>query len=168
MWFFGKNQRSEMMSLRMKGISPLIASVMLIAITVAAAALIMGWFNGLTKSTTDTVSNRTTAAVTCSSAQITIEDVYVTAGTPINGSARVIIKNAGFDDLFVNSLQLYNKTGDNFSTDFAPSTLTSGNIRTVSLSNVSAASCPGDFSKVIVSTSCGGVSATFDGAPKCV
>ena len=152
----------------MKGISPLIASVMLIAITVAIAALVMGWFSGLTKSTTTTVSNRTNEAVSCSSAQVTIEDVYITAGTEESGSARVIIKNAGFNGIYINSVQLFNRTGDNFSTGFTPGDLPSGGLKTVSLANVSVSNCPTDFSKVIASTTCGGISATFDGTPKCL
>lgn len=152
----------------MKGISPLIASVMLIAITVGAAALIMGWYNGLAKSTTESVSNKTGASVSCSSAQITVEDVYVSAGDMLNGSARIIVKNAGFDAITVNSAQLYNRTGDNFSTGFGPSDVNAGGIKTISLANVSVPGCPADFSKVIVSTSCGGISAVFDGTPKCV
>jgi flagellin-like protein len=152
----------------MKGISPLIASVMLIAITVALAALVMSWNNALFKSTTKTVENRTDVAVECSSAQITIEDVYITPGTELNGSARVVMKNGGFNSLYLNSLQLLNRTGDNFSTGFVQGPIAAGGLKTVSLANVSVPVCPTDFSEVIASTTCGGISATFDGTPKCL
>ncbi len=152
----------------MKGISPLIAAVLLIAFTVAIATLIMGWFSTLTRNTTDTVSNKTTEAVGCSNSQISIEDVYITAGGTLNGSARVIAKNTGFSDLTINSAQMFNTTGGNFSTGFSVVTdFTPGAIRTIYLTNVSASVCPTSFSKVIVTTNCGGISDTFDGTPKC-
>jgi flagellin-like protein len=150
----------------MKGISPLIAAVLLIAFTVAIATLIMGWFSTLTRNTTGTVSNKTTEAVDCSNSQISIEDVYITNGT--NGSARIIAKNTGFSDLTINSAQMFNTTGGNFSTGFSMVTdFTPGAIRTIYLTRVSIKDCPSGFSKVIVTTNCGGISDTFDGTPKC-
>jgi flagellin-like protein len=151
----------------MKGVSPLIASVMLIAITVSMGMLIMGWFSNLSTSTTTTVSNKTTEAVACSSAKIAIDDVYITAGDIETGTARVIVKNGGFDDIGISSAQMYNRTGDNFSTGFEQKTIGPGNIYTIYISNVSVPSCPLDFSKVIVTTNCGGVYSVFDGSPKC-
>ncbi len=152
----------------MKGISPLIAAVLLIAFTVAIATLIMGWFSTLTRSTTTTVSNKTTEAVACSNAQISIEDVYITAGSLATGSARVIVKNTGFTMLAINSAQLYNTTGHNFSTGFSSvSSFSAGSIQTISLTNVSVPTCPTTFSKAIVTSNCGGISDTFDGTPKC-
>ena len=149
-----------------KGVSPLIASVMLIAITVSIAMLIMGWFGALTKSTTDTVSNRTTETVGCTSARVSIDSVYLSPGTA--GSARIIVKNSDSRPIGINSVQLYNRTGDNFSTGFSSGTLGPSSIYTVYLTGVSVPSCPADFSKVIVASSCGGVSAVFDGAPNCI
>jgi len=149
-----------------KGVSPLIASVMLIAITVSLAILIMGWFGNLTKSTTDTVANRTTETVSCTSARVSIESVYLSPGTA--GSARIIVKNGDSRPIGINSVQLYNRTGNNFSTGFSTGTLDAGAIYTVYLTGVSVPSCPADFSKALVTSSCGGVSATFDGAPNCV
>lgn len=149
-----------------KGVSPLIAAVMLIAITVSLAILIMGWFTNLTKSTTDTVTNRTTETVSCTSARVSIESIYLNAGT--SGSARIIVKNGDSRSIGINSVQLFNRTGDNFSTGFSPGSLDPGAIYTIYLTNVSVPSCPADFSKAIVASSCGGVSAVFDGAPNCL
>jgi flagellin-like protein len=151
-----------------KGVSPLIASVLLIAMTISAAYLIMNWVTALNQQTSEVVSNRSDTAVRCSSARITIDDVYLASGDTETGSARIIVKNTGFDPLDVNSAQLYNRTGDNFSTGFSPQTVTAGAIYTVYITNVSVPSCPADFSKVLVTSSCGGISATFDGAPKCL
>ena len=151
----------------MKGISPLIAAVLLIAFTVAIATLIMGWFSTLTRTTTSAVSNKTTEAVACSNAQISISDVYITAGTVATGNARVVVKNTGYTTLAINSVQVYNTTGQNHSTGFASVNMGPGQTQTISLTNVSVATCPTVFSKAIVTTNCGGIDDTFDGAPKC-
>jgi len=151
-----------------KGISPLIAAVLLIAFTVAIATLVMGWFSTLTRETTATVSNKTTEAVACSNAQITIEEVYITAGSLATGSSRVVVKNTGFTTLGITSLQIYNTTGHNFSTGFdTVSSFASGAIQSFSLTNVSIPTCPTAFSKVLVTSNCGGIAGTFDGTPKC-
>jgi len=149
-----------------KGISPLIAAVLLIAFTVAIATLVMGWFSQLTRTTTTTVSNKTTEAVACSNAQVSIEDVYMRLNAT-EGDARILVKNSGFSTLGITSLQVYNTTGANFSTGFgAASSLAPGSIVTYNLTNVSIPTCA-TFSKVIVTTNCGGVTDVFESAPKC-
>ena len=60
-----------------KGISPLISTVLLISIAVLLGALIMSWSAALTKSQQSTISNKTGEALTCTSADITIKNVYV-------------------------------------------------------------------------------------------
>src|SRR3989338_10152579 len=152
----------------MKGISPLIAAVLMIVFRVGIATLVMGWFSTLTRSTTTTVTNKTTEAVACSNAQVGIEDVYITAGTLANGNARVIVKNTGYATVGINSLQIYNTTGHNHSSGFSGvSSFAQGAVQTFSLTNVSVPTCPTLFSKVIVTTTCGGITDTFDGTPKC-
>ena len=78
----------------MKGISPLIAAVLLIAFTVAIATLIMGWFSTFTRTTTTTVTNTTALAVNCADARVTIRDVYIQAGA--SGLTNVLIENTGY------------------------------------------------------------------------
>jgi len=147
-----------------KGISPLIASVLLIAFTVAIATLIMGWFSTITRSTTTTVGNKTSESVACSSAQISIEDIYIRQSLFAN--VTVIVKNTGYATIGINSLQ--NTTGQNFSTGFiAATSLPPGSIVTYNLTNVSMTTCA-VFSKVIVTSTCGGIADTFDTTPKCV
>lgn len=151
----------------MKGISPLIAAVMLIAITVAIGAFVSGWFSSFTRTTTDKVSNKTSDAIDCSAASINIQDVYITAG--VAGSANVIVKNSGFaDNMMIINAQIFNKTGGNFSASGLPlKGFDKGSIVALNFRNISVVSCPSDFSQVIVSTNCGGISDTYDGAPKC-
>lgn len=157
-----------LLGIEMKGISPLLASVLLIAITVAIATLIMGWMSTVARTTQIKVENKTSQAVDCSSASISIDDVYITAGSA--GSANIIVRNTGqVDGLTVQSAQIYNTTGANFSTISTPITsFNKGDIATLRFLNISVATCPTDFSKVIVTTSCGGVTDIFDTTPKCV
>ena len=153
----------------MKGVSPLIAAVLLVAFTVAIATLIMGWFSTFTRTTTSTVSNKTSTAIGCSNAQISIEDVYVKNATLINETrVTVIVKNTGYATIGLNSLQVYNTTGQNFSQGFVAATsIAPGSIVTYNVTNVSMITCPTTFSKAIVTSTCGGISDAFDSLPKC-
>ena len=69
-----------------KGISPLIAGVLLIAFTLAVAAIISGWLTSLTKTTTEKTEKGVSTQVECSKAVIEIEKVT---------SSDVIIHNSG-------------------------------------------------------------------------
>lgn len=166
---YGENRRF----FSSKGVSPLLAAVLLIAVTIAIATLVMGWLTTVTRTTQVTVSNKTAEAVDCSSASIVIEEVFVSAG--INRTARVIVRNSGLsDNLQIISAQIYNRTGSNFSAGSLPLTgFNRGNVTTLSFSPTGPPggtvvdACPGDFSRALVSTNCGGVSTEFTGTPKC-
>ena len=148
-----------------KGISPLIAAVLLIAFTVAIATLIMGWFSTFTRTTTSSVTNATSLAVSCANARVTIRDVYIQMG--VSGLTNVVVENTGYDTLTITGLQLYNTTGHNFSTRFSPVTnFTRGGLTTFQINETSFTSC-GTFSKAVATTNCGGIGDVFTSAPKC-
>lgn len=155
----------------MKGISPLIAAVLLIAFTVTIGIIVFGFLLNTTRQATTTTGNKTTEALRCSSAGIKIEDVFIT-GQANYTTVRLIVKNTGFtDDLSIIAAVVYNKTGVNFSTS-DPLPLTDfdrGEITTLTFNNVnlSGGGCPSAFSQARVATDCGGVDDTFDGTPKC-
>ena len=153
----------------MKGISALIASVLLVAFVVSVGLLVMGWFTTLTRSTTVSVSNKTDEGVSCSSAAVSVEDVYITAGNNTTGSSRAIIKNTGYtDNLIITSAELYNTTGHNHTASSLPiGDFDKGEIVTLSFPSSSVTTCPTVFSRVVVTTNCGGISDTFSGTPKC-
>jgi len=155
-----------------KGISPLLAAVLLIAVTVAIATLVMGWISTVTRTTQVAVSNKTAEAADCSSANVVIEEVFLSAG--FNTTGRVIVRNAGLlDNMQLVSAQIYNRTGGNFSASSLPvSNLNKGNVTTLSFSTAGAGStivtaCPSDFSRVLITTNCGGIAAEFTSTPKC-
>lgn len=151
----------------MKGLSPLVATVLLIVIVVSIATLVTGWVTTFTRQSQETATNRTTSAIDCSGASISIRSVFVTNGTA--GSAAVLVENTGFvNDLTITAAQVLNRTGGNFSSSATPvSNFDRGDIATLRFSNVSIPLCPNDFSEVVVATNCGGISDRFKDAPKC-
>jgi len=58
-----------------KGISPFIASVLLIAFAIAVASIYSGWITGFTKETTEEVKEKSEKRVTCSYGGIALDDL---------------------------------------------------------------------------------------------
>ncbi|MBI3190756.1 hypothetical protein HYZ41_03560 [archaeon] len=152
----------------MKGISAMLASVLLIAFTLAIAVLVLNFFTGTIQDTTKSVSNKTSSTVECASAAIDIQDVYIT-GAAYGQTVKVIVKNSGLaNNLVIQDAQVINQSGSNFSTAPPTNAFNKGNLLTLTFSGVSLTACPAGFSKVIVATSCAGIADTFDGTPKCL
>lgn len=156
------------MGMVMKGISPLLAAVLLIAMTVAVATLIMGWMSTITRTSQIKVENRTMQAIDCSSASISIEDVYLKPGNG-TGAASVIVTNSGqADDLVIRSATLINASGGSFTGMNVPITdFDQGDVETITFSGINVSTCPDGLSNILVTTDCGGVSDKFVTAPKC-
>jgi len=131
----------------MKGISPLIAAVLLIAFTVSVSMIIMGWFSTFTRTTTANISASTTEAIGCNAASINIEHIYLTA---TRGS--IVVKNTGFKDLSVSGM-IVNTTGGvcSFTGSVAKGAVTSLSGACTLFDSAN------DFSRAIVTTNCGGV-----------
>jgi flagellin-like protein len=83
----------------MKGISPLLATVLLIAITLTVAAILGSWFTSLTRTQTGIIEQNVKTQVNCSSANLEIVDVTCSNTTQ---KIQVIITNLG------NDIPLYN------------------------------------------------------------
>lgn len=138
----------------MKGVSPLIAAVLLLAFTISISMIVMGWLSSFTRVTTENVSYSSTQAISCSSASISIERVYVT-GT----SASIIVKNDGFSNLNVTGM-IINSTGGTCSS--SATYVTAGNLTSLTLTEcygIIASTCAG-FSRAIVNTNCAGTQDT--------
>lgn len=140
----------------MKGVSPLVATVMLIVIVVSIVAMLSGWLTTFFMSTRETVTNRTDTQVSCTGASIFVESVYVIIANGTSGRISAVVKNDGaVDGLNIVSAQYVNTTGHNFSATTAlPITnFNRGAIRTLLFENASIQNCTA-FSQVIVSTDC--------------
>lgn len=88
----------------MKGISPLIASVLLIAFTIGVAALYSGWITSFTKKTTEQVQEQSEKRVTCSYGGIAIDNVkYNTTNKNVSGT----IENTDIIDLGNIDLEIF-------------------------------------------------------------
>ncbi|MBI4014678.1 MAG: hypothetical protein HY365_01855 [Candidatus Aenigmarchaeota archaeon] len=154
---------------KMKGISPLLASILLIAITVAVASMASGWFTSTIRASTASTTNRTTTALDCSGASIAIDNLFITGTTGFGSAAKAIVRNNGqVDGLTILSAQLYNTTGANFTASSMPITsVNAGTIITLSIPQTNFSACPASFSRLVVTTNCGGISDTFTGTPVC-
>jgi len=79
----------------MKGISPLIATVLLIAFTLSVAGLLGGWFSGLTKTQTETIEKSSVELMNCTGAVISIVNVLCN-----NNTLRIVVANEGNNALY--------------------------------------------------------------------
>ncbi len=147
-----------------KGVSPLIAAVLLIVISVTIAGLVFSWLNTFTVSAQRKVDNRTGEAVNCAGASVRIKEVYMQNGT--SATIRAVVENTGFvNNLTVSSAQAYNTTGHNFTANNTPIMFNKGEIATLLFTGVSMTQCA-NFSKVFVATTCGGINDEWSDTPK--
>ena len=150
----------------MKGVSPLVASVLLIVMVVSIAALLISWITTFTKTAQQSVTNKTDVTLDCSGAVVSIQDVYLTNGSA--ATIRVLVKNDGLTSgLSIISAQAFNRTGSNFSASNIPiRNFDIGDLETVVFENVSMPTCSA-FSQVVVTSSCGGIVDVYTRSPKC-
>lgn len=146
----------------MKALTPLLAAVLLILITIMVASLYIGWVSSLAKQTQVTVENRTRLGIDCTAVKVTIDDVYLDFAT---NRSRISVKNTGVVSDVVQYAAVFNSFGQNATnlTSF-PFNLTSGLTATIEFNITGYIPACGNFSKAIVSTQC--VSRDFTGTPK--
>ena len=155
-----------------KGISPLISVVLLIAMTVLISTVMASWLTSFQKDQQDTIANKSGQIVDCTSADITIDDVYIDFKSNIT---RIIVRNSGQvrelaieSALFLNNLghAALNATNE---TIYPVTNFGLGSIKTLefNFSTINMTACA-NFSKVIVATNCAATTATFTGTPKCI
>jgi flagellin-like protein len=145
-----------------KGVSPLIATVLLIVIAVSMAGLIFSWINTFTAGSTKKMENRTAAVVDCSGAAVTIKEVYLQNGT--SGTVRVVVQNSGYVDNVITAAAVYNSSGYNFSSSGVPVMSRRGEITNLVFTGTSIPTC-NDFSNVYVATACAGIDDVFSNRP---
>jgi len=105
-----------------KGISPLLATVILIALTLSVAALLGSWFTSITRTQTTMIEETATKQINCTAALLDIVDVTCSGN---NDNIKVTITNLGHDiSLYnfstlvtINNTYYLNNTGGPNSTD---------------------------------------------------
>jgi len=149
-----------------KGLSPLLATVMLIAITLAISALLGNWFTSMTKTQTDIIEETATRQINCTGALLSITDSICSS---TNQQLKIALTNLGDIVLYdfstlakVNNTFYANNTGGPSSTNplnpgeqyiliyFCSNTTYCARNATVESLRVSPSNCPGAWT---VSTS---------------
>jgi len=105
----------------MKGVSPFLASVLIIAFTLSVAAIIGGWLVSTSKTETEIVELERQRTVNCSQAILVIDSTTCVEG---NSLLKVKISNLGTIDLYdfstlamINDVPYINSTGGPSSSD---------------------------------------------------
>ncbi len=88
-----------------KAISPLIASVILVAITVGIAVLLGSWLRSYATSQTTEAKETSTSTLQCFNARVNIENVVLYSGDVV-----VVVENNGLKDLRITRVVAYNST----------------------------------------------------------
>lgn len=146
-------QYNYLLMMSQKGISPLIASVLLIAFTVSVAMIVMGWFSSFVRTTTTNVSGVTETAIGCSSGIIEIDHIYIQNQT---GSAWIVAKNSGQIALSVVG-SIINTTGGICNSSTSGTNIPAGSVGTLTLAGCQGVNQSTKFSSAILTTNCAGI-----------
>ena len=145
-----------------KGISPFIASVLLIAFTVAVGTIVSLWINALMRSQASEVGSEADLAVKCKKAGIRILDDTIKCNFTGTDYLNFSLQNTGYIDMYNFRAYLYingvtysydvldANTNQNFTKD---SPLKIGEIKTV-LVNITDSFSPTTISWLKISTQC--------------
>ncbi|MBI4015058.1 MAG: hypothetical protein HY365_03850 [Candidatus Aenigmarchaeota archaeon] len=134
----------------MKGISPLIASVLLLAITFTLATVLSPWALTLVRKDTQTLSNKSSSVTECN--VVTIENVYLDFQ---NNVSRMYVLAKG--DAQVVSASILNKKGVNMALANAsqlPLDMSRGQRALITFNLTSALPACANYSKSVITTNC--------------
>ncbi len=108
----------------LKGVSPLIAAVLLIVFTVAIGAVVLNWMTEYTKGTTEKAGTDTSTTVECAKQILDIVDVKIDN----DGNVTVFLQNLGSADARITTVTLYDDAGNicNANTSFTGVTVSAG------------------------------------------
>ena len=141
-----------------KGISPLIAVVLLIVFTVAISTIIIGWMNDYTKKTTSDASENTDVVVSCAKQVINIPD---SIGINIkNENITILVENIGQAETTIQQILTIDNDSNICSINFTDGTIAVGDIGQFGPTDCSAKFGAGTptLTTVRATTTCGGVS----------
>lgn len=105
----------------MKGLSPIIATVMLIALTLSVVGILATWFTSLTKGVGEDIESTSTSLINCSKANLDLIGVICSNSTQ---QLQIAVENSGQTVLYdfsvvatINDTYYQNNTGGPNSTD---------------------------------------------------
>ena len=141
---------SQKKGINMKGISPLIASVLLLAIAFTIGTIIAPWAFGLVRADTAAIGNQSNSITDCSA--ITIENVYLDFD---DDKGRVYVLAKGDEQVI--SANMFTTKGldmDMEDPSVLPISLSAGNRQLITFNlSVNLTACS-NFSKVVIASSC--------------
>ncbi len=76
----------------MRGVSPLVATVLLLAFVVSLAMIVGGWFSSYVRGVTGEVEETSEEAIGCSGASVAIERIYIDTS---KNTSQILVKNMG-------------------------------------------------------------------------
>ncbi len=139
------------MKLYHKGVSGVVAAVLLIAIVLILLVTVNSWLTSLTQSSTTAITNSTTEFVNCAASGIVIEDVYLDFSSNLS---RVSVRNTGRNTENIVSALMVNTNGQAASLNSSLPNLAIGDIKTIVFNiNGTITGCS-NFSQVRVASSC--------------
>jgi flagellin-like protein len=118
----------------MKGISPILASVLLLAVTISVAGVFSGWAPSLAQTVTEQTGNQTEQRLACNQASAEFISVNYDSG---NSEVNLALRNDGGEDFSELILVAFNSEDnllaqENISVD-------AGNVANTTISNVNSA-----------------------------
>ncbi|MBU5689633.1 MAG: archaellin/type IV pilin N-terminal domain-containing protein [Candidatus Aenigmatarchaeota archaeon] len=158
--------------MKSKGVSPLIATVLLIAFTLSIAGLIGGWLSGMTKTQTESIEKSSMETMNCTGSVVSIFNVVCT-NTSVNGPNKIMIaiSNEGNNALYgfssfaeIGTTQYINNTGgptidsplypgEHVILEYGCADLCQDN-QTITKVRVSPSNCPSSWAEKLVKVTC--------------
>src|SRR3989338_3780235 len=89
-----------------KGIDPLIAEVVIIAVILAMGGTILAWYSGLLGFQTDAAGSKAIRLVDCGLSEPAFYDLQL-----YGNKATIIVRNGGYSDDIINSAFIFSKNG---------------------------------------------------------
>ncbi|MFB6214170.1 MAG: archaellin/type IV pilin N-terminal domain-containing protein [Candidatus Nanohaloarchaea archaeon] len=78
-----------------KGVSPIVASVLLLAVTLSVASIFSGWGPNIVRTVTQSTQNQTETTINCNQASVDITSAKYYTGD----NTSVVVRNTGTSDL---------------------------------------------------------------------
>lgn len=141
----------------MKGLSELIAVILIIAIAVLATSVIYNWFSSYSKDNTYVISNRSDDVVQCG--VLDIDDVYISGNV-----SRVIVRSVSSVDTIISASFLSSSGQAAPNITQLPINIGKGQIKFIEFNLTGVINSCANFSQATVSTKC--IISKFDKVPK--
>ena len=151
-----------------KGVSPLIASVLLVTFTIALGSLILGFFTGTTNKLAEDTEKGRQETAECTYKSAKISDIFInTSGT--FQTIRASVTNDGNGNLTLRSAAVYDTAGNKCPFNAGGNVLEPGDTKLYTNSTdctIFSSQCT-DFAYAEVTTTCGNAFDTFKTKPTC-